>query len=246
MEKHYCIVLRTTDYKDYDKILTLFSRSDGKINAQARGARRLKSEFASAAQPLSCGEYEFYKKGDKLFLTNALLRQEFFRVQNDYDAYASACVMLELTDKLLTHTADYEDLFLTLIYALYAMELRQLPWAVALAYFFARVTALMGIFPSIGECTVCGRQSSGDPAYFSLEEGGEVCANCKPHVRSVKVARSVLGNMREMSALKPKQVSEIRTSEEDAKGVVALMAKYLDSMMEIRLKTMKCLPENSL
>ncbi len=84
MEKHYCIVLRTADYKDYDKILTLFSRSDGRLDAQARGARRLKSDIATAAQPLSCGEYEFYKKGDKLFLTAALVKQEFYRVQNDF------------------------------------------------------------------------------------------------------------------------------------------------------------------
>lgn len=246
MEKHYCIVLRTTDYKDYDKILALFSRSAGRIDAQARGARKIKSEIASAAQVLSCGEYEFYKKGDRLFLTNALIRQEFFRVQNDYDAYAAACVMLELTDKILQHTTDYEDLFLTLIYALFAMEKEQLSWAQALAYFFARLTERMGIFPSIGECATCGDGAVGDPVYFSLDEGGEVCAACAPHVRTIKVARSVLDNMAALSVLRPKQVSEITTGEDDAKGVVFLLGKYLDSMMEIRLKTMKFLKENSL
>ena len=246
MEKHYAIVLRTTDYKDYDNILTLFSRSGGRIDAQARGARRMKSEIASAAQPLSCGEDEFYKKGDRLFLTNALLRQEFFRVQNDYDAYASACVMLELSDKLLMHTTEYEDLFLTLIYALYAMETEQLSASAALAYFFARITELMGIFPTIGECATCGDKAAGNPAWFSFSEGGEICASCAPHLRTVKVPRSVLTSIRELSVLKPKQVSEIRTLERDAKGAIDLLSKYLDSMMEIRLKTMKCLPENSL
>ncbi|WP_066647463.1 DNA repair protein RecO [Christensenella timonensis] len=246
MEKHYCIVLRSTDYKDYDKILTLFSRTGGRINAQARGARKIKSEVASASQVLSCGEYEFYKKGDKLFLTNALLRQEFFRVQNDYDAYSAACVMLELADKLLQHTTEYEDLFLTLIYALYAMETAQLLPMQSLAYFFARITSLMGIFPSIGECATCGGEAASDPACFSLAEGGEVCASCAPHVRTIKVPRSVLQNMCVLSGLKPKQVSEAQTKGEDAKGIVLLLSKYLDSMMEIHLKTMKFLNENSL
>ncbi len=246
MEKHYCIVLRTTNYKDYDKILALFSRSAGRIDAQARGARKMKSEFTGAAQVLCCGEYEFYKKGDRLFLTSALIRQEFFHVQNDYDAYSSACVMLELTDKILQHTAEYEDLFLTLIYALFAMEKKQLCAMQALAYFFARITELMGIFPSIGECATCGENAVSDPAYFSLGEGGEICAACAPHVRTTKVPRSVLQSMTVLKDIKPKQVSEITIGEEEAKGVVFLLAKYLDSMMEIRLKTMKCLPENSL
>ncbi len=245
MEKHYCIVLRTTDYKDYDKILALFSRSHGRIDAQARGARRLKSEFGPIAQPLACGEFEFYKKNDKLFLTGALIRQEFYHIQNDYDKYMSACVMLELTDKLLQNADEYEELFLTLIYALFAMEQGKLSYLQALAYFLARVVEMMGIFPAIGSCAVCGSPAQGPVAAFSFEEGGEICPQCSPHVKAVKVPRSVLLGLIILANTKPKEANGITLEERDARGVVKLLERYLDAMMEIKLKTMKCFHTNA-
>jgi len=246
LEKHYCIVLRTADYKDYDKILTLFSRTAGRIDAQARGARRLKSDIATAAQPLACGEYEFYKKNDKLFLTTALLKQEFFHVQNDFDQYAAACVMLELTDKLLQNTDEYEDLFLTLIYALFSMEQNTLTREQALAYFFARTVKKMGIFPSIGECAVCGEQTAGDTAAFSMEEGGEICPQCAPHIKTVKVPRRALLRLASLADTRPQDIAAAKAETADDTGLVRLMAGYLENMMEVRLKTMKCFRENSL
>ena len=42
------IVLRSVNYRDFDRILTLFSREEGKISAAARGAHRAKSPLAAA------------------------------------------------------------------------------------------------------------------------------------------------------------------------------------------------------
>ncbi|MEG0702169.1 MAG: DNA repair protein RecO [Christensenella sp.] len=240
MEKHYCIVLRTTDYKDNDRILTLFSRTDGRIDAQARGVRKIKSENTTASQPMSCGEYEFYKKGDRLFLTHALIKQEFYNVQNDYDKYAAACVMLELTDKILQNTDEYEDLFLALIHALFAMEQDTLCRAHALAYFFARVVGRMGIFPSIGECAVCGSETSGATALFSMEEGGEICAQCAPHIKTVNIPRSALITLAGLAATRPQDIVKTGRENTDDMSIVSLMAEYLENMMELHLKTMKC------
>ena len=45
-------------------------------------------------------------------MTAALVKQEFYRVQNDFDKFTAATEMLELSDKLLQNTDDYEYLFL--------------------------------------------------------------------------------------------------------------------------------------
>ncbi|MEA4852829.1 MAG: DNA repair protein RecO [Christensenella sp.] len=246
MEKHYCIVLRSTDYKDYDKILALFSRSHGRIDAQARGARRMKSEFAAPSQPLACGEFEFYKKGEKLFLTNAEVRQEFYHITGDYDLFAAACVMLELTEKLLQNADEYEELFLTLIYALYAMEQKELDGFSSLAYFFARIVDFSGIFPVIGECASCGAKTTGEMAAFSFSEGGEICEACRRYVRAVPVRRAVLEVLRQLRAVSYKNVNEIKLELKDAKDCVMLMNRYLQEMLDLKLKTTKFLGENLL
>jgi DNA repair protein RecO (recombination protein O) len=84
MQSQLCIVLRAVNYRDYDRILTLFSRAEGRLDAQARGARRVKSALRAAAQPFCCAEYEFYGRGDRLYVTNVLIREEFYGIQNDY------------------------------------------------------------------------------------------------------------------------------------------------------------------
>ena len=89
LEKQLCIVLRAVNYRDNDKILTLFSQENGKLTASARGARAMKSAIRAAAQPFCCAEYEFYQKKDRLYITNALIKQEFFNVQNDYGKFTA-------------------------------------------------------------------------------------------------------------------------------------------------------------
>ena len=49
--KTEAIVLQTLDYKDNDKLLTLFSPTLGKITAGIRGVKKPKARLAFAAQP---------------------------------------------------------------------------------------------------------------------------------------------------------------------------------------------------
>jgi recombinational DNA repair protein (RecF pathway) len=44
-ESHDCVVLRLTDYRDRDRIVTLFSRQAGRISAVGRGARGSQKRF---------------------------------------------------------------------------------------------------------------------------------------------------------------------------------------------------------
>ena len=46
------IVLRETETKEADKILTILTRTEGKLAVIARGARRRRSRIAAAAQLL--------------------------------------------------------------------------------------------------------------------------------------------------------------------------------------------------
>ena len=54
------IVLRETETKETDKILTLLTAERGKISVIARGARRKGCRFAASAQPLVYSEWTLY------------------------------------------------------------------------------------------------------------------------------------------------------------------------------------------
>jgi DNA repair protein RecO (recombination protein O) len=185
-ENNLCIVLRAVNYRDHDRILTLFSREEGRITAQATGARRLKSALSVAAQPFCCAEYEFYTRGGRHYIKNALIREKFFRIQNDYEKYTAGCVMLELAEHILRHAGDWGRLFARLAYTLYAMEADTAGADAALAYFLVQAAEILGVFPAVDFCAVCGREMR-DATEWSAAHGGAVCADCAPVCGATRV-----------------------------------------------------------
>ena len=89
------IVLRDTDTRDADKILTLLTAEQGKIAVIARGARRKGCKFAACAQPLAYSEWTLHKKGLFSALTyGSLLYSRNKRCAFIYPLPAAACGMV--------------------------------------------------------------------------------------------------------------------------------------------------------
>ena len=65
LQKCEGIVLRTTDYGETNKIVTLYTREWGKIGVMARGAKKPKSRLSAITQPFTYG-YFLLQKGSGL------------------------------------------------------------------------------------------------------------------------------------------------------------------------------------
>ena len=57
------LVLRTADFGENDKMLTLFSLQRGKLSAAAKGVRKAGAKLRFAAQPFCFAEYVLAEKG---------------------------------------------------------------------------------------------------------------------------------------------------------------------------------------
>ena len=51
------IVLHSNDYKDYDKIITIFTKDFGKMQFLAKGVRKINSKNRSSIDIFTYGEY---------------------------------------------------------------------------------------------------------------------------------------------------------------------------------------------
>ena len=71
------IVLRTTDYGETNKIITLFTREWGKIGVMAKGAKKPKSRLAAITQPLTYGYY-LVQKGKRSRKPSTRRNDRFF------------------------------------------------------------------------------------------------------------------------------------------------------------------------
>ncbi|MBQ9714545.1 MAG: DNA repair protein RecO [Clostridia bacterium] len=119
------IVLQSIDYKDNDKLLTLFSPSLGKITAGIRGVKKPKAKLAFSAQPFCFAEYVLAEKGGRYTVTGAYLHESFFSLRYDIVRFYAACAATEICLGILMENESYEGLFIGLAECLKSLALAE-------------------------------------------------------------------------------------------------------------------------
>ncbi len=123
--KTEAIVLQSIDYKDNDKLLTLFSPTLGRITAGARGVKKPKAKLAFSAQPFCFAEYVLAEKGGRYTVTSAYLHESFFSLRYDIVRFYAACAAAEICLAILYENESYESLFIGLIECLKSLALSE-------------------------------------------------------------------------------------------------------------------------
>ena len=109
------IVLKAVDYKDNDKILTLFSPSLGRITAGIKGVKKPKAKLSFSAQPFCFAEYILAEKGGRYTVTGAYLHESFFDLRTDILKFYTACAAAELCQILVGENNEEESVFIAFI-----------------------------------------------------------------------------------------------------------------------------------
>lgn len=112
MEKRLTgIVLKSVDYKETDKLVTLFTKEEGKVLIKIRGAKKSKSKLRFATFPFFYGVYLLTETKGGFVVTGVdqLNRYDYSSIDLNY--YYLGALVLELTDKLSMDNFVDEDLF---------------------------------------------------------------------------------------------------------------------------------------
>jgi DNA repair protein RecO (recombination protein O) len=170
------LLLRATDYRDADRIVTLFTRDAGKLSALARGARGSKRRFAGSLEPYSVIRVELEEgRGELLTLKRADLKLPFVQLLSELDRMDAAAGALALVREAHAPRVLDPELFVGAVQYLTVVDHEGDPQRSLLLAFALRVLALMGIAPRLAEC---GRSGSPVPAdksaYFDPALGAVV------------------------------------------------------------------------
>lgn len=179
MEKHKfrALVLRSVKYGDHDRMLTLFTHSDGKISAVAKGAMSLKCQYAASVQLFALSEFVLGTSPKGVYVCSADLLRPFEGIGRDYERLAAASYMCELVDLLYRDGINEEIAFNLLYYGLDIAEKADKSAMLLAALAVAlKLTGICGICPQLAKCLLCGAV---DNKYvFDYARGGAVCPSC--------------------------------------------------------------------
>lgn len=97
------LCIRTTDYKDNDKLITLYCAEKGKITATAKGVKSAKAKLKFCASPFCFGKYQLAAKNGRYTVAGCDVYDGFFSLTADIESYYCGGCVLEVLDKT---TAD--------------------------------------------------------------------------------------------------------------------------------------------
>jgi DNA repair protein RecO (recombination protein O) len=173
----YGLVLRQTETKEADKILTVLTPDLGKVAVIARGCRRKSSKIAASSQLLVYSEMTLYQRAGWYYLDEASTVELFSGVREDVQLLSLASYFAELTESLTGEEAPAPEVLHLLLNALYALGVLHRDEALVKAAFELRLLALSGFAPLIDRCAVCDRVDP-EEAMLDVVQGVLHCRAC--------------------------------------------------------------------
>ena len=151
------LVLRSVDYRESDKILTLFTQEQGKLTASARGCRKKGSAIAAGCQLLAWSEMVLYDYQGRWSVKEAATERLFQGVRDDIRRLALGCYFAEAAELLAVEGEENPELLSLVLNSLHALDkLPDKPLPLVKAAFEWKAMALAGYEPLIDGCEVRG------------------------------------------------------------------------------------------
>jgi len=173
------LLLRSVDYRDSDRIVTLLTEEYGKISALARGARKSQRRFGGALQPYVLMQAHFRPgRGELAHLERVSVDQSFHEILRSLEAIGVAgAAMAVIRERVPEHEPE-PAVFDTAVRFLAALN-EGAPAEEAFLCLQIRVLALLGFSPTLDRCVQCARTPEpGRAASFDAARGGIVCRAC--------------------------------------------------------------------
>lgn len=170
------IVLKQINIVNHRKMLVLFTKKMGKINAGTNIGEGSKRKTALGIKPFTHGRYNMYSTRDSYNVVGAETIKSFYSLGEDVDKYMNASYLLEFTEKVLVSEEPQQKIFNYLIDVFYAMEERKKKYATLVIAYQLKVLKELGYMPNLESCIACGKKEN--LFYIDTKEGGSLCENC--------------------------------------------------------------------
>lgn len=223
------LVLRTWKLGESDRIVSMLSRSNGKIRAVVKGVRKTKSRFGARLEPLSLVSILCWKGRELDVVSQAETIDLFKNVREDLDRLSKASVILESVEHIAQEHHPDKELYNLVVKVLSILD-HDNP-ATLLGSFIWKLLASQGYMPEMGRCVVC--QSDKGISGFDPLLGGVLCES---HFHGKRVSFQALQVIRMSLDGRLAQVLKLEAGPLVSE-TESLAVRSLESMLERNLRT---------
>ncbi len=171
------IVLKSINYGEMDRIVTLFTRKKGKITAIAKGARKVGNRFGPALDCPAISNFMFYDGQGMPVLSQAEIVDCYREIVKRTDQWVFANYLLFAVDRCYELEEPDERIFETVLFYL-DLSMKCKNFYILTLKFRIDLFRFLGFLPRVQFCAVCGSRFKKMPSGWSVASGGMVCEKC--------------------------------------------------------------------
>ena len=172
------LVIRESDHKDNDKILTVLTEKYGKLFVIGKGVKSLKNRHMACTQLFSYASFNLRRRGNFYYITDSDLIENYYEIRNDIVKLALStyiCDVLCEVSREGIEESGVMKLALNTFYAI-AKDVKELEFI--RASFEMKLASECGFMPDLECCSVCGKDNE---LFVSIDimGGNYICDKCK-------------------------------------------------------------------
>ncbi len=243
-ESSAAIVLRTRDYSESDRIVTLLTREAGKLGGIAKGAKQSRRRFERKLEVFSHVMLYFRRRphGELVFITRAEAADLApFDLTDDLGKIALGSYMVELADALSREEAESAGAYQTLAAALGALARHGANRALRQA-FELNLLRWAGYQLEFRRCQICGRMPAEHTTSFVFipSHGGIVCQHCRGGVSDAFIGLTApsVAALANLGAIAMEAAPAAECAGRDAE---AALTRFMTTVLDRKLRSLEFL-----
>jgi DNA repair protein RecO (recombination protein O) len=231
------IVLRHTEWGEADRMLSLFSRELGKLQAIAKGVRKIHSRKAGHLEPFTRVNLLLAKGRDLWIVTQAETLDAYMPLRTGMAGVVYASYAVELLDRFTFEEGETLPLYKLLQDTLTRLS-AEADLDFVVRYFEVRLLDHVGFRPQLFQCLGCGKEIQAEDQYFSAQAGGVLCPKCGAStVGASPISMQALKLLRHFQRSSYSEAKRLDLTPQINREVEAISGHYLTFLLERGLNT---------
>ena len=176
--KTQTIVLKSINWKDTSKIVSLYTREKGRVDVIAKGVRRKNHPQSANFESLNYLETIIFFS-DKRELQNigeTTLINSFHEIRIDLEKTSVGLAILELID-IFFQQGDSDIIFFDFLLIQFKALEKSGNYQIVFWYFILKLLSYLGFKPHFEQCNSCGKAKNED-YFFQSTSGSVFCKEC--------------------------------------------------------------------
>ncbi|MDE1155639.1 MAG: DNA repair protein RecO [Acidobacteriaceae bacterium] len=171
------IVLRCWPFHEADLLVSLFTREQGKVKGVARHAMKSRKRFGGALEPATYvrAHYTERPRVELVRLDSFEILWSPMSAPITVERLAGVQLVTEVLEEAMPEGALEDNIFRLAMACLTAMDAHEV-W-LPVTYFCVWMSRLMGWWPDLGHCAVCGLDLHGQDVWWSPVADGVTCSD---------------------------------------------------------------------